>query len=118
MPAMVRPDLQKWSLSLEALTELSVHAPHPRTRERLMALLLLAQGQCAWSLHRILGRDVHTVLKWVHDFNQGGPTAMIYRHTGGSSAQRMRFAPLVREAVEQARGAAAQPVQKKRRIAC
>ena len=115
---MVRPDLQKWSMSLEALTELSVHAPHPRTRERLLALLLLAQGWCAWSLHRTLGRDVHTVLKWVHDFNDRGPTALIYRHTGGSPAQRVRFAQLVHEAVEQARVAAAQPVSKKHRIAC
>lgn len=118
MPAMVRPDLQKWSLSLEALTELSVHAPHPRTHERLLALVLLVQGQCALRIHRILGRDVHTVLKWVHHFNQGGPTALIYRHTGDSPARRVGFASLVREAVEQAHVAAAQPVSKKRRIAC
>jgi hypothetical protein len=118
MPAMVRPDLQKWSLSLEALTELSVYAPHPRTRERLLALVLLAQGQCAWGLCRILGRDVHTLLKWVHDFNQGGPTALIYRRTGGSAARRWHFAPLVKEAVEQARAAAALPVSKKASFRC
>ena len=118
MPFMVRPDLEKWSLSLEALTELSVHAPHPRTRERFLALVLLAQGHCAWGLRRILGRDVHTVLKWVHDFNHGGPTALSYRRTGGSPARRSHLAALIQEAVEQSCAAAAQPVSKKRSLRC
>ena len=62
---MVRPDLQKWSLSLSTLTELSISAEHPRTRERLTALVLLSQGQaadgyrgparCAERLHAVLG---------------------------------------------------------------
>jgi len=110
---MVRPDLQKWSLSLDALTELSVYASHPRTRERFLALTLLCQGQSAWRLHRSLGRDVHTVLKWVHDFNLGGPSALIYRRTGGSVAQSHRFAPLLGEVISQACAAASAPVSKK-----
>ena len=74
---MVRPDLQKWSLSPRQITHLSVSAPHPRTRERFLALVLIPQGQSAWHLCRSLGRDVHTVLKWVHDFNLDGPDALI-----------------------------------------
>jgi hypothetical protein len=125
---MVRPDLQKWSLSLSTLTELSISAEHPRTRERLTALVLLSQGQatdgyrgparCAERLHEVLGRDVHTVLKWVHDFNAGGPAALVYRHTGGTPPRRDMLAPLVREVLDEARTVAAQPVLKKRRSAC
>ncbi len=119
---MVRPDLPKWSMSLSSLAQLSVEAEHPRTRERLMALLLLAQPQpkslCATRLSQVLGRDVHTVLKWVHDFNARGPTALIYRRTGGTTAQADAFTPLLREALEQACAAAARPVIKKHRSRC
>lgn len=125
---MVRPDLQKWSLSLSTLTELSISAEHPRTRERLTALVLLSQGQatdgyrgparCAERLHAVLGRDVHTVLKWVHDFNDRGPAALVYRHTGGTPSRREILVPLVREVLDEARTVAAQPVLKKRRNAC
>ena len=49
-------------------------------RFALMALLLLAQDApkrlCATRLSQVLGRDVHTVLKWVHDFNARGLTAL------------------------------------------
>lgn len=79
----------------------------------MLALLLVAQSQCAWSLHRILGRDMHTVLKWVDDFTQCGRMAVSYRRTGGNPAQRSLFAPLVHETVEQARAVAAAPVTKR-----
>jgi len=122
MTAMVRPNLPKWSLSLSSLAQLSVEAAHPRTRERLMALVLLAQEApnrlCATRLSQVLGRNVHTVLKWVHDFNARGPTALIYRRTGGTQAQADTFTPLLHEALEQARAQAAQPVIKKRRSRC
>lgn len=85
---MLRPDLQKRSLSPSRLLELSIQAPHPRTRERLLALFLLAQpppqSTCAAHLCHKLGRDVHTLLKWVHDFNAGGLPALVYRHSGGT----------------------------------
>ena len=115
---MVRPDLQKWSLSLPALTELSVHSPHPRTRERLLALVLVAQGACAWSLRQTLGRNVHTLLKWVHDFNLHGPSALIYRHTGGTPSRCSPLAPLLGEVLEQAAAAAAAPGAKKNLRPC
>ena len=60
----MRPDLQKWSLSLSTLTERSISAEHLRTRERLTALVLRARGQaddgyrgparCAEQLHDVL----------------------------------------------------------------
>jgi hypothetical protein len=113
---MVRPDLQKWSVSAQMLAELSITAAHPRTRERLLALLLLSQGpphRCAFQLCKTLGRDVHTVLQWVHDFNARGLAALEYRHTGGTPPRRHALAPLLGEVLEQARIDAARPVSKK-----
>lgn len=105
---MLRPDLARWSLSEESLTELCLHAPHPRTRERLLALRDISRGSCASALCKPLGRHLTTVLKWVHDFNEHGPQALIYRHSGGNPSQRQRLTPLIHEALQGAHQAAAQ----------
>lgn len=118
---MVRPDLQKWSVSTQLLAELSITAAHPRTRERLLALLLLSQGaayRCPSQLCATLGRDVHTVLQWMHDFNARGLSALVYRHSGGSPPRRHALAPLLGEVLEQARQDAARPVSKKLASRC
>lgn len=121
MPGMIRPDLQKWSVSTQQLAELSISAAHPRTRERLLALLLLAQRapyRCASTLCKALGRDVHTVLKWVHDFNDRGLAALVYQHTGGTPSRRQALAPLLSEVIEAACADAARPVSKKAAFRC
>ena len=41
---MIRVDLQKWGQSLEDLRRLAIRAEHPRTRERFLALSLIADG--------------------------------------------------------------------------
>ncbi len=105
---MVRPDLSRWSLTVESLTELCLHAPHPRTRERLLALRDIARGSCASALCKPLGRHITTVLKWVHDFNERGPQALIYQHSGGHSSQAQPLVPLIHEALLGAQQAAAQ----------
>lgn len=118
---MVRPDLHKGSVSMQTLAELSISAAHPRTRERILALLLLSQGspyRCPSQLCATLGRDVHTVHKWVHDFNARGLPALMYRHTGGSPPRRHALAPLLGEVLEQARTDAALPVSKKLDFRC
>ena len=56
---------------------------HPRTRERLMALYEIAQGQSATQVGRATKRNPQTVMEWVHRYNQGGPSAIKYQHTGG-----------------------------------
>jgi hypothetical protein len=105
---MVRPDLARWSLTQESLTELCLHAPHPRTRERLLALRDIARGCCASALCKPLGRHVTTVLKWVHDFNARGPQALIYRPSGGKPSRSRPLVTLIHEALLGAQQAAAQ----------
>ncbi len=81
---MVRPDLAKWGQTLTDLRILSVEAEHARSRERFLALFMIASRQttaCGWA--REIGRTKETVLKWVHDYNRFGPEAVRYRHSGG-----------------------------------
>ncbi len=81
---MVRPDMERWGQSLADLRLLSVEAKDKRSRERFLALYMIADRQtsaCAWA--RETNRAKETVLKWVHDYNRSGPEAVFYRHTGG-----------------------------------
>ena len=83
---MIQVDLAKWDQTVEDLRLASLNDPHPRSRERFQALYLVASGQhnattCA--VH--IGRQDETVLRWVHLYNERGPGAVAYRHTGGRS---------------------------------
>jgi hypothetical protein len=81
---MIRVEMQKWGQSLEDLRRLALQAEHPRTRERFLALSLIADGtHNATSWADQFGRQDDTVLKWVHDYNAQGPDALTYRRTGG-----------------------------------
>ena len=81
---MIRVELARWGQSLDDLRHASVHAPHPRSRERFQALYLIAAGRfnaTACAAH--VGRQDETVLGWVHRYNERGPDALTYRRTGG-----------------------------------
>ncbi len=81
---MVRPDTGKWGQDLADLRRLAVEAAHPRTRERFQALYMIGSQQTnatAWA--RETGRNLDTVLSWVHRYNEHGPEALQYRRTGG-----------------------------------
>ena len=81
---MIRVEIPKWGQSLEDLRRLALQAEHPRTRERFLALSLIADGTynaTSWAAQ--FGRQDDTVLKWVHDDNDQGPDALTYRRTGG-----------------------------------
>src|ERR1700735_1733095 len=81
---MVRVEMQKWGQSLDDLRRLAFQSEHPRPRERLLALSLIADGThnaTSWAAQ--FGRQDETVLKWVHDYNAQGPDALTYRRTGG-----------------------------------
>jgi transposase len=81
---MIRPDVNKWEQTLADLRLLSVNADRQRTRERFQALYMIATGQTnATSWAEEIGRSDETILKWVHTYNQQGPTALHYQRTGG-----------------------------------
>lgn len=116
---MIRIDLGRWSLSLALLGELITFAAHPRTRERLLAIFRIAQGDSAAAICRELQRDHHTVLKWAHDFNSGGPSALVYRHSGGAPSRLCSLVPLLIDVVEESCSlAVVSRVQKNHRPSC
>ena len=81
---MIRVEFQKWRQSLEDLRNLALRADHPRTRERFLALSLIADGThnaTTWADR--FGRQDETVLRWLHTYNSKGPDALAYRRTGG-----------------------------------
>lgn len=81
---MVRPDVNKWEQRPSDLRRLSVEAEHPRSRERFLALYMIALDQSSatgWAEE--IGHTKETVLKWVHDYNESGPEGVKYRHTRG-----------------------------------
>ena len=81
---MIRPDMSKWEQTLADLRLLSLNADHQRTRERFQALYMIAMSKPmprSWAEE--IGRNDETVLKWVHTYNEQGPTALLYQRTGG-----------------------------------
>ena len=81
---MICVQFTKWNQSLQDLRLTSLNASHPRTRERFHALYLIASGQFnATTCAAHVGRQDETVLAWVHLYNERGPDALVYRHTGG-----------------------------------
>ena len=81
---MIRPDVRQWGQATDDLRRLATEAPHPRTRERFLALFVIASGQSNATLWAArVGRCDECVLGWVHAYNARGPEALTYRHTGG-----------------------------------
>ena len=81
---MLRPDFSKWGQTAEDMRQLSIHATHPRSRERYQALYLIGIGQTnATHWAQQIGRDDQTVMGWIHLYNTAGPEALLYKRTGG-----------------------------------
>ena len=80
---VLRIDYARWGQTPEDLRDLALSAPHARTRERALALFDITQHRCATQVAGRTGRRAHTVLGWVHAYNQGGPAALAFRRTGG-----------------------------------
>jgi hypothetical protein len=81
---MVHPDTAKWDQTIADLLQLALESEHQRTRERWLALYMVASGQnnaTQWA--KEIGRTDDTVLSWVHCYNDKGPEALGYRHSGG-----------------------------------
>jgi hypothetical protein len=92
--AMLRPDFDKWQQTADDVLKLAREAAHPRSRERFLALYAIGSGQSnATHWAKASGRENETVMGWVHAYNAGGPTAVVYRHSGGRTplfAQRAK----------------------------
>ena len=81
---MIKVACESWGQSVRELQDLALHAPHPRTRERFLALfLMVSEGICAREVARRTGRVEETVQDWVHLYNEQGPEALTYRRSGG-----------------------------------
>ena len=80
---MLRVDYARWGQTPEDLRYLALSAPHARTRERALALFDITQHRCATQVAVRTGRRAHTVMDWVHAYNQGGPDALVIRRPGG-----------------------------------
>jgi hypothetical protein len=81
---MLAPHPTRWQQTASDLLALALNAKHPRTRERFLALhYLTVHGGGATAYAASTQRDRITVMDWVHKYNQYGPEAMHYQHTGG-----------------------------------
>jgi hypothetical protein len=81
---MLRIEHDKWGQSVEDLRGVAMGAGHARTRERFMALFEIARGtENATTWAASAGKHFQTVMSWVHAYNERGPDALVYRHTGG-----------------------------------
>jgi hypothetical protein len=91
---MVRPDPQKWNQTTDDLRRLATGSPHPRTRERFLALYMIASEQTnATRWAEAVGREDESVLNWAHRYNERGPDALTYRRTGGCAPLLRRPRP-------------------------
>jgi hypothetical protein len=74
----------RWGQTPEDLRRLAMSAPHPRTRERFLALYeITQQSRGATCVAMRAGRHPQTVMGWLHAYNAHGPDALLYRRTGG-----------------------------------
>ena len=80
---MLHIDCARWGQTPEDLRQLATGAPHPRTRERFLALYEITQASGATRVAPHTRRHPQTVIGWVHTYNERGPTALAYRRTGG-----------------------------------
>jgi transposase len=80
---MLRVDTARWGQTPENLRHLAMSAPHPRTRERFLALYDITQESCATRVAKRTRRHPQTVLAWLDRYNTRGPEALSYQRTGG-----------------------------------
>ena len=93
---MLSVDHARWGQTPEDLRRLAMSAPHPRTRERCLALYdITQQSRGATRIAARTGRHPQTVMGWLHADNAHGSDTLVYRRTGG----RPPFVPASRLAL-------------------
>jgi hypothetical protein len=80
---VLRIDASRWDQTEADLRDVALHARHPRSRERFLALHETAQGGCATVIATRSGRHPQMVMGWVHAYNERGAAALMYRRSGG-----------------------------------
>jgi len=90
---VLRVDHERWGQTEGDLRDLALSAPHPRSRERFLAMHEIARGRCASEVAERTGRHPQTVMGWLHLYNEGGPEAVQYRRTGGRPPFAQRSKP-------------------------
>jgi hypothetical protein len=80
---MLHVDCARWGQTPEDLRRLATGAPHPRTRERFLAIYENTHASCATRVAPRTHRHPQTVVEWVHTYNERGPAALAYRRPGG-----------------------------------
>ena len=66
---MLRVESARWGQTPADLRELAMSAPHPRTRERFLALYEITQESCATRVAAQARRHPQTVMEWLHLYN-------------------------------------------------
>jgi hypothetical protein len=82
-PVMIRPLISRWKQTPLRIHQLAVEHPHPRTRERYLALSKVLDGLAPWRVARAMGRSESAVYTWLKRYNEAGPEGIEYRRTGG-----------------------------------
>jgi transposase len=80
---MLKVDHARWDQTPEDLRQLSVNAEHERTRERFLALYEMSKDSYPTELAKSTSRHFQTLMRWVRKYNQFGPVALMFQHTGG-----------------------------------
>src|SRR3954466_1935094 len=84
---MLRVESARWGQTPADLRELAMSAPHPRTRERFLALYEITQESCATRIAECTHRHPQTVLEWLHLYNTGGPYPFTSPRQAGSGME-------------------------------
>ena len=75
------------SYEINDLERLCEQATKQRTRQRLQAICLRAQGKSIPEIAHLLNYTPKTIRNWIKMFNAGGPKRLEYRHTGGRTSK-------------------------------
>jgi transposase len=80
---MIVPQIARWGHTPIDIYRLAVEHPHPRTRERYLALSKVLDGLAPWRVATAIGRSEKAVYTWLKRYNEAGPAGIEYRRTGG-----------------------------------
>jgi len=84
MPA--RPNIT-WHMTKEELEERYRKEVSPRTKERLLAMLLLHDGKKVSEVSRIVRRSIRTIEDWISRWNRQGCNGLVPNFTGGPKSK-------------------------------